>query len=107
MKEKQCPFRNDSHITNNAGQAQSEVRLSYVMLTGDQTNEWMEASIELSSTQQVVFTGSVGNGWQSDMALDDIQIVFGSCDPGVDGKYQIGNMIIWHIHVFNLCCFYN
>lgn len=64
-----------------------------ILLIGDQTNQWLEASIALSSTEQIIFTGSVGNGWQSDMALDDIQIVFGSCDPGSDGKYQMGKVL--------------
>ena len=41
--------------------------------TGDQGNSWLDAAILLpASATQVRFNGKTGNGWRSDMALDDV-----------------------------------
>ena len=50
-----------------------------IYFTGSQGNQWLNASLEFQNTEQVVFLGSIGNGWGSDMALDDLTITLGSC----------------------------
>lgn len=53
--------------------------------SGNQGNAWRVKSMTVKSTQdfQITFEGSIGRGYQSDMALDDIKYTPGPCrSPG-------------------------
>ena len=56
----------------------------YFVFIGDQGQDWNEANVQVSSTlsgpeRTILFRGTRGNGWGSDIALDDIVIKQGQC----------------------------
>ncbi|CAF4325890.1 unnamed protein product, partial [Rotaria sordida] len=48
---------------------------------GLQGNVWKKGEVNFRSTlsHKIIFEGIVGKGWDGDIALDDIQVFYGSC----------------------------
>ncbi|KAH3835309.1 SCO-spondin-like isoform X2 [Dreissena polymorpha] len=51
-------------------------------LTGDQGNSWKEGQVPLNSNQSysILLSGVIGNGFQGDIAVDDINVSVGYCE---------------------------
>ncbi|XP_052247429.1 MAM and LDL-receptor class A domain-containing protein 1-like [Dreissena polymorpha] len=51
-------------------------------LTGDQGNSWKEGQVPLNSNQSysILLSGVIGNGYQGDIAVDDINVSVGYCE---------------------------
>ncbi|XP_033751986.1 MAM and LDL-receptor class A domain-containing protein 1-like [Pecten maximus] len=51
--------------------------------TGNQVNLWLYATVQLTQTidYQIILEGVRGNGYQGDIAIDDIRITAGKCKP--------------------------
>ncbi|XP_052232683.1 uncharacterized protein LOC127845671 [Dreissena polymorpha] len=51
-------------------------------LTGDQGNSWKEGQVPLNSNQSysILLSGVIGNGFQGDIAVDDINLSVGYCE---------------------------
>ncbi|CAF0847412.1 unnamed protein product, partial [Rotaria sordida] len=48
---------------------------------GPQGNIWKKGEADFRSTlsHKIIFEGTVGNSWDGDIALDDIQLIYGNC----------------------------
>ncbi|XP_060582609.1 MAM and LDL-receptor class A domain-containing protein 1-like isoform X2 [Ruditapes philippinarum] len=58
----------------------------------NQVNLWIHSALTLrpiSSKFQLIFEGTVGNGYQGDIAIDDVQVLPGKCPPIGNCNFEI------------------
>eukprot|EP00795_Rhopilema_esculentum_P012712 gene12712-3431_t len=61
---------------------------------GDKGNAWKVARKTIASTQpyEVVFEGIIGNGYQGDIAVDDVKLTAGACPSPGSCTFENGNL---------------
>ncbi|ESO97870.1 hypothetical protein LOTGIDRAFT_152977 [Lottia gigantea] len=59
-------------------------------MKGQQQNKWLQAQITVKSPSswEVVFEGVIGNGYQGDIAIDDVLITDGACQLPGDCNFE-------------------
>ncbi|KAH3881747.1 hypothetical protein DPMN_005674 [Dreissena polymorpha] len=71
-------------------------------LTGAQGSTWMKGQVPLSSNRNysVLISGIVGNGYQGDIAIDDVSVSPGYCDvkPSIASRTNVTNTVdgVWN-----------
>lgn len=58
--------------------------------SGSHGNKWLNGQVELTNNNpyKIVFEGVRGSSYQSDIALDDIQLSNGQCTPTMDCDFE-------------------
>ncbi|XP_052285147.1 SCO-spondin-like isoform X5 [Dreissena polymorpha] len=69
-------------------------------LTGEQGSTWMEGQVPLRSNHSysMLISGIVGNGYQGDIAIDDVSVSAGYCEvkPSIASRTDVTNNVDAH-----------
>ncbi|XP_071486325.1 MAM and LDL-receptor class A domain-containing protein 1-like [Diadema antillarum] len=76
-----------SVLSNNA----DATRTTLASYSGNKGNQWYSTSVEVTGNgYEIVFEGTVGNGEEGDIAIDEINMIDGGCDALLDCDFEDG-----------------